>query len=156
VERDDLLAAGVYGLVDSLRRNGGDQGAGFAWYARTRIRGAVLDELRAQDWLGRRARERMAGGEGQQAHLVSFEDEGDLAGGDDPCELAEASSQRRALAAALLRLSDRERAVVRRYYFDGARLKDIAQELGLSEPRVSQILARAVARLRELLEIEAA
>src|SRR5262245_3477930 len=31
VQRDDLLAAGVCGLVDSLRRNGGDGGAAFSW-----------------------------------------------------------------------------------------------------------------------------
>src|SRR5262249_29295379 len=56
VHRDDLFSAGVFGLVDSLRRNGGDHGATFEWYARMRIRGAVFDELRAQDWLSRRTR----------------------------------------------------------------------------------------------------
>src|SRR5439155_19034005 len=56
VLRDDLIAAGVFGLVDSLRKNGGDQGVTFESYARIRIRGAILDELRTQDWLPRRAR----------------------------------------------------------------------------------------------------
>src|SRR3990167_4367950 len=56
VLRDDLVAAGVYGLVDSLRKNGGDHGPTFESYARIRIRGAILDELRTQDWLPRRAR----------------------------------------------------------------------------------------------------
>jgi RNA polymerase sigma factor for flagellar operon FliA len=161
VQRDDLLAAGVYGLVDSLRRNGGDGGDSFAWYARVRIRGAVFDELRAQDWLSRRVRQRLTTGEGDTpACFVSFEevanDETELAGGDDPAALVEASSQRRALAAALQQLPERERVVVGRYYFDGARLKDIGAELGLSEPRISQILARALGRLRELLVVEAA
>src|SRR6185295_4970526 len=62
VLRDDLIAAGVFGLVDSLRKNGGDQGAAFESYARIRIRGAILDELRAQDWLPRRARWAMRDG----------------------------------------------------------------------------------------------
>jgi len=162
VQRDDLLAAGVYGLVDSLRRNGGDGGDSFAWYARVRIQGAIFDELRAQDWLSRRVRDRLTGAEGDAPTcFVSFEevanDETELvAAGDDPCELVEASSQRRALAAALLQLPERERVVVGRYYFDGARLKDIGAELGLSEPRISQILARALGRLRDILAVEAA
>jgi RNA polymerase sigma factor for flagellar operon FliA len=161
VQRDDLLAAGVYGLVDSLRRNGGDGGDAFAWYARVRIRGAIFDELRAQDWLSRRVRQRLTTAEGDSsACFVSFEDcandETELAGGDDPSELVEASSQRRALAAALQQLPERERVVVGRYYFDGKKLKDIGAELGLSEPRISQILSRALGRLRELLVVEAA
>jgi RNA polymerase sigma factor for flagellar operon FliA len=157
VQRDDLLAAGVFGLVDSLRRNGGDGGVAFEWYARTRIRGAIFDELRAQDWLSRRAR---AGG-GVVACFVSFEevandDESGLAGSDDPSEAFESRSLRRALARALKQLPERERTVVARYYFEGARLKDISTELGVSEPRISQILARAIERLRVLLQNEAA
>lgn len=156
VQRDDLLAAGVCGLADSLRRNGGDGGEAFAWYARVRIRGAIFDELRAQDWLPRRLRDRPARpDDAGPASFVSFDDmgaeHGEIAGDDDPSAAVEASSERRALARALLTLSERERVVVARYYFDGARLREISAELGVSEPRISQILARAVSRLRELL-----
>ena len=56
IDRGDLLAAGMYGLVTSIERNGGDEGDTFAGYAKMRIRGAILDELRSQDWLSRRAR----------------------------------------------------------------------------------------------------
>jgi RNA polymerase sigma factor for flagellar operon FliA len=156
VQRDDLLAAGVFGLVDSLRRNGGDEGAGFEWYARTRIRGAVFDELRAQDWLSRRAR----ASERVSACFVSFDemegDEPELADLDDPAAAFESRSLCEALAQALAQLGDRERVVVARYYFEGARLKDIGNELGVSEPRISQILGRAIGRLREILVRHAA
>jgi RNA polymerase sigma factor for flagellar operon FliA len=157
VQRDDLLAAGAFGLVDSLRRNGGDEGAAFEWYARTRIRGAIFDELRSQDWLSRRAR--AAGG--VTACVVSIEDvagddESGLAGTSDPSEVFESRSLCRALARALLQLSERERIVVARHYLEGSRLKDIGAELGVSEPRISQILARALARLREILRVETA
>jgi RNA polymerase sigma factor for flagellar operon FliA len=155
VQRDDLFAAGVFGLVDSLRRNGGDGGASFEWYARTRIRGAIFDELRAQDWLSRRAR--AAGG--VTACFVSFEDivsdELCLAGPEDPFEAFASCCLRRSLACALTQLPERERTVVGRYYFEGARLKDIGAELGVSEPRISQILSRAIERLRGLLRAEA-
>src|SRR5215467_8820453 len=59
VLRDDLVAAGSFGLIDALRKSV-DRGPAFEWYARIRIRGAVVDELRAQDWLTRRARTRLA------------------------------------------------------------------------------------------------
>src|SRR5262249_27803395 len=77
LQRDGLLAAGLFGLVVALRRNGGAGGATFEWYARIRIRGAIVDELRAQDWLSRRARDRAtsqkeAGGGG--AAFVSLEE----------------------------------------------------------------------------------
>ena len=155
VQRDDLLAAGVFGLVDSLRRNGGDGGDAFEGYARCRIRGAVFDELRAQDWLSRRARAGEA-----PACFVSFDevsfDEHGLAGPEDPAEAFESRSLCRALAGALERLAERERTVVARYYFEGRRLKEIGAELGVSEPRISQILSRAIARLRQMLTVGSA
>ncbi len=156
VERDDLIAAGVFGLVDSLRRNGGDGGATFEWYAKTRIRGAIVDELRAQDWLSRRAR---AAGEGATS-FVSFEDvanddETGLAS-DDPSEVFETRCLARALGRALQQLPQREQRVVARYYFEGAKLKDIGAELGVSEPRISQLLGRAIERLRAILLSDAA
>lgn len=155
VPRDDLLAAGLCGLVDSLRRNGGDGGSTFTWYARVRIRGAIFDELRAQDWLPRRARDRLDAGE-EAASFVRLDDialheEAELAIADDPGTLAEASAERRALARALEALPERERLIVGRYYFDGVRMKDISVELGVSEPRISQILTRALSRLRGLM-----
>src|SRR5262245_36335542 len=56
VLRDDLIAAGMSGLWDAVRKHGHEQTENFDWYVRVRIRGAILDELRAQDWLPRRAR----------------------------------------------------------------------------------------------------
>jgi RNA polymerase sigma factor FliA len=159
VERDDLVAAGTFGLVEALQRNHGSQGPTFAWYARTRIRGAVVDELRAQDWLSRRARDRAtsdkaAGGVG--AAFVSLEETGlsaeaELASCADPAAEAEAKSDRRALSRALARLPDRERRVITMHYFEGAKLKTIGASLGVSEPRVSQLHARAIAQLRVMM-----
>ena len=56
VLREDLVAAGMSGLWDAIRRHGDTAGETFEWYVRVRVRGAILDELRAQDWLPRRAR----------------------------------------------------------------------------------------------------
>src|SRR6202000_1825308 len=56
VDLDDLIQAGMIGLMDAANRYKEDQGAQFETYASQRIRGAMLDELRANDWLPRSMR----------------------------------------------------------------------------------------------------
>jgi RNA polymerase sigma factor for flagellar operon FliA len=58
VDRDDLFHAGVIGLIDALGRFDPARDNAFSTYAVLRIRGAVIDELRARDWVPRGARER--------------------------------------------------------------------------------------------------
>jgi RNA polymerase sigma factor for flagellar operon FliA len=56
VELDDMIQAGMIGLMDALTRFEESQGTQFEVYAASRIRGAMLDELRSSDWLPRSAR----------------------------------------------------------------------------------------------------
>jgi len=56
VDADDLYGVGVTGLIAAVRRYDPEQQNTFSAYATTRIRGAVLDELRRLDWFPRRAR----------------------------------------------------------------------------------------------------
>jgi len=56
VDLDDLIQAGMIGLMDAAGRYKEDQGAQFETYASQRIRGAMLDELRNNDWLPRSMR----------------------------------------------------------------------------------------------------
>ena len=56
VELDDMIQAGMIGLMDAMNRFEESQGTQFEVYAASRIRGAMLDELRAGDWLPRSAR----------------------------------------------------------------------------------------------------
>lgn len=53
VDREDLHSAGMVGLLDAVRRYDPACGASFETFARLRIRGAVLDELRKMDWAPR-------------------------------------------------------------------------------------------------------
>lgn len=50
IELDDLVSAGLIGLMQSLERFKPEKGFKFKTYAEFRIRGAMLDELRSQDW----------------------------------------------------------------------------------------------------------
>jgi RNA polymerase sigma factor FliA len=59
VDVDDLLQAGMIGLLDAVSRYEETHGAQFETYAVQRIRGAMLDELRSSDWLPRSMRQNM-------------------------------------------------------------------------------------------------
>ena len=59
VEFDDIVQAGMVGLLDAVSRYEATQGAQFETYAAQRIRGAIVDELRSNDWLPRSLRQSM-------------------------------------------------------------------------------------------------
>ncbi|NIA53680.1 RNA polymerase sigma factor FliA [Massilia sp. TW-1] len=59
VEVDDLVQAGMIGLLDAINRYEENHGAQFETYAVLRIRGAMLDELRSSDWMPRSTRANM-------------------------------------------------------------------------------------------------
>lgn len=56
VEVDDLIQVGLIGLSDALTRFEASQGVQFETFATQRIRGAMLDELRDNDWMSRGSR----------------------------------------------------------------------------------------------------
>lgn len=56
VQVEDLIQTGMLGLLDAMQRFDATQGAQFETYASQRIRGAILDGLRANDWFPREVR----------------------------------------------------------------------------------------------------
>jgi RNA polymerase sigma factor for flagellar operon FliA len=56
VEADDLTSMGTFGLIEAIERFDIDRGVLFKTYCVNRIRGAILDELRALDWVPRLVR----------------------------------------------------------------------------------------------------
>jgi RNA polymerase sigma factor for flagellar operon FliA len=162
VLREDLIAAGMSGLWDAIRRHpdGGDES--FEWYVRVRIRGAILDELRAQDWLPRRARAAAEANAGTDAYVpppavVRIDDVSEWEQNRCLCDLSSSESAvaakftQETLAKAVELLPERERHIVSSHYFRGVKFKDLGAELGVSEPRISQLHSRAIARLKELM-----
>jgi RNA polymerase sigma factor for flagellar operon FliA len=162
VLREDLIAAGMSGLWDAIRRHPDGPTESFEWYVRVRIRGAILDELRAQDWLPRRARAAAEAQSGTDAYVpppavVRFDDVSEWE--QNRC-LADASSSEAAVAAkfaqetlakAVEQLPERERHIVSQHYFRGVKFKDLGAELGVSEPRISQLHSRAIQRLKGII-----
>ena len=60
VDHDDLVSAGIFGLVDAIDSFDVHRGVKFETYCAPRIRGAILDELRTLDWVPRLVRSRAA------------------------------------------------------------------------------------------------
>ncbi|MGH7524161.1 MAG: sigma-70 family RNA polymerase sigma factor [Gemmatimonadales bacterium] len=199
VSLDELVSAGSLGLMQAMAGFDIDRGLAFSTFAMRRIRGAILDELRARDPLSRadrahvrrldsavaeleqrsgraptprevahhlgvdsdtlhRWRERTA-----HAGVVSLESEPNgrvLADqlGDDGTDAVhgavERAERRGAIRAALANLPSRERLVVSRSYFEEKPLREIAAELGVTESRVCQLRAQALARLRRVQTLE--
>src|ERR1700728_1344965 len=58
VELDDLMSAGIFGLMDAINAFDLERGVKFETYCAPRIRGAILDELRSMDWVPRLVRSR--------------------------------------------------------------------------------------------------
>lgn len=59
VEFDDIQSVGIIGLIDAIDKFDETKGTSFKVYAEIRIRGAIIDELRQQDWVPRSVRERV-------------------------------------------------------------------------------------------------
>ena len=85
IELDELVSAGTVGLVQALEGFDPGRGQAFSSYAMPRIRGAMLDELRAQDWRTRGGRSRVRALDRAQAQL-----EQQLGRRPDPQQVAEA------------------------------------------------------------------
>jgi len=58
VDIDDLMSAGIFGLMDAIESFDLSRGVKFETYCAPRIRGAILDELRTMDWVPRLVRSR--------------------------------------------------------------------------------------------------
>jgi RNA polymerase sigma factor for flagellar operon FliA len=61
VELDDLISAGMIGLIDALDKYDPSRGVKFKTYAELRVRGAILDSLRNLDWAPRSLRKKRKG-----------------------------------------------------------------------------------------------
>ncbi len=71
---------------------------------------------------------------------------------EDPFKFSEISNLRNIIENALAKLDDKEREVIKMYYFHGFHMKEISKRLNVSESRISQIHSSAIMKLRAELE----
>ncbi len=164
LEASDLVSSGVIGLAEAWERYDSSRGVAFEAYAVPRVRGAIIDAIRASDWVPRKARQRSRRTGEPVAMLVSLDGartdgESDSHAdklADDGCPIPGAdllsAERRQELIITLNRLPEREKMIVTQHYFHGVQLAEIARQLGVTESRVSQLHGRALRMLREGLE----
>lgn len=162
VEVDELISDGVIGLMDALRRYDPARGVGFSAYAGYRIRGAILDGLRARDPVPRRVRRRQKAVETDpwnppppgSLHFLPLE-EALLVPADesaDPEALVLEEELRQRVRLGLQALPPRDLEVVVLRLVRGLPLRTVARMLSLSITRVAEIQSRGIQRLRRYLE----
>ena len=140
VHRDDLLSAALEGLVQAALRYRPGAGASFPTWARRRIDGAIIDEMRAADILPRAMRQRLNAAE---QPFNPLEPLGDI---DVPHDGHEGSSAL-VVTLAAVPLSARLRQVLQDY-IDGVPAQDTALVIGVSVSRISQLRAELWATLK--------
>lgn len=201
MDQEDLMSWGVMGLLDAIETFDPGRKTKFESYAISKIRWAILDEFRKEDWVPRRVRVRAQevertrhklaqtlrraptreeiseeigiGMDEYQSFLKQYSRSqvGSLearieVGGNtgvefqamivdrfavNPESAAEMGEIREHLVQAIGSLEEQERVVATFYFYDGLTLKEIGKALQLSEGRISQILRRALSKLRALL-----
>jgi RNA polymerase sigma factor for flagellar operon FliA len=203
VDREELATAGALGLVEAARRFDETRGVPFDRFAAQRIRGAILDAVRAADWAPRSVRtlarrlesveQKLATDLGRVPSLsetaaaldmkieeltklqdrmfrsvvlaleyeVSDSDE-DLTLVDvlsdestlEPSEELEVRELHSYLRDAVKLLPDRHRLVIVGYFLEGRKSQDLAELLGVTESRISQLRSEALVMLRDGIEAQ--
>ena len=155
IDRDDLQSYGCIGLMQAVERFDSTKGAAFETYAGHRIRGAFRDERRLVEWVPRTVRE-----EGTPVtKMVSLDaevGEGDATrlkaavGADGRATLRDLHFHD-AARRALLALAPKRRRIFEAYYLDGHLMPEVAEQVGLTTGRVSQIITEDLAYLTRAL-----
>ena len=156
----ELLSMAGYGLVDAASRYDGRGDGRFCAYARVRIWGTICDELGRLGIVPRHiyrdakaqfrresvgySRVRCLRDPALGLHRANWLSEQCL----DPFDRVVCRELCGGLRSAVDALPPKERFVVRRHYFDGERLMDVARELKVSKFVVSRLHARALRHLR--------
>ena len=200
---EDLISAGTLGLVEAAHRYDPSVGVKFSTFAYSRIKGSVIDCLRANDQLSRSARgqlielrghiaefhkcngrrptivelARQAGLEQKEVlrylsyekwdYVGSLQDDAadaqgehnvlsDLIAADVATPLEELQWKERVerLGVAIEKLPERQKQIIVMYYYEELYMSEMAEILGISESRVSQLHTRALYNLTRKLEAE--
>lgn len=203
IDCQDLVNVGILGLIDAVDRFDLSRGTPFKGYAEIRIRGAIVDSLRASDWVPLVVRRKVARIEGARRtlrqrtgvepgrlemagaldlspegydrvvgsavllHVVSLDGPMDADSGlalaeriadnaEHPVDRWIGEEARAAMFVAIQQLPVIERDVLRLYYDQGLKYREIGRTLGVCESRVCQLRAQAIAHVRKQVGATAA
>ena len=160
IEQSDLVSYGIFGLLDAIDKFDPGRQVKFETYAITRIKGAIIDELRSSDWVPRSVRAKARSVEGAyvrlEAELLRTPTDAEVAAelGMTEGDLHEVFNQISFIGLVPLDgvlsggTGEREKIVLTLYYYEGLTLAEIGDVLGVTESRVCQIHTKAVLQMR--------
>jgi RNA polymerase sigma factor FliA len=172
VLKDDLVSAGIIGLLDAANKFDASSGVQFEKYAGFRIRGAMIDELRKMDCVPRAVRakinrtrkfcelfEKMNGRTPEIDEVTSlneafvYDRDIDLedcpSQEEDSFEILSREETKRDLAKMLKELSQSEKTVISLMYYNQRSMTEVGEEMGLTVSRISQIHKGVLSKLRK-------
>lgn len=157
---EDREAAGTIGLIQAVDRYAPERGVPFEAFARVRIRGAIIDEMRRLN--GRvSVVSGTAADDAAKQRTVSLEelaehgDRPDVGISNGVDERIASDGLRQEVSAALNMIPPRERSLLAAYYSEGLTLAAIGARFGFSEARACQIHGKAIRQLRLLMGVRA-
>ena len=172
IEFDELVNTGIIGLIKAIDKFD-EKKAQFSTYAYIKIRGEILDYLRTLHIVPRTMREKIKKEKEHNdrdiplsnlAILVSLDkaiggDEGSsklidimISKDKSPEEQAISSEEKEILESAVDSLNEKEKRVLQMFFFEEKDPKEIAQNLQISQSRVSQIKSQALRKLKVVLQ----
>lgn len=147
---EDGISDGMVGLMQAAHAYQPGLGATFRTFAHSRIRGAVIDGLRA--WRGRTGDWGFEGRGHRQLEFYSYDEPDYIDKHGEPVfrqfwveeEILDGlleDEDRQLVVESIARLPERQRMIVALYYFEQMTLREIGELFGLTESRLSQIVA---------------
>ena len=147
VRREDIEQAALFGLWSWKRKHPDESADGWMGGLIIRIRGAIQDELRAQDWLPRKHKRERA-----EMRIHTLHDAlAERLRSDDPDPEQALALKQEAEEARRAPLSERQAKFIDLAYYRDLKQSGAAVKMGLTEARVCQIHARAIQIMREHL-----
>ncbi len=161
VDEKDYFQFGVEGLSEAIDRFDPDYGTKFETYAIQRIRGKIIDELRKLQIKPRSLNPETDiqyknvslnysydGDDGYQLYEVLPSE------AEQPDEILQKDEQKDILIKLIQSLNERDRLIISLYYYENLNDKEIADTLGITVSRVSQIHTKIIKEMKEKLQVE--
>lgn len=162
VDERDFFQYGIEGLSEAIDRFDPDYGTKFETYAIQRIRGKIIDELRK---IQIKPRTNYNSDNEVYYKNISLTNPVDNDEGymlyevipdevDQPDEVVHKEEQKDVLISLIKELNERDRLVITLYYYENLNYKEIAEVLGITVSRVSQIHSKIVKELKEKMQFQ--
>jgi len=141
VDVEELQSAAYLGLVEAASRFDESKGIAFSTFAYPRISGAILDHLRQQSW-GKRTDPKAA------YSLDTPTSDDDNVAMKDMLVAEEDSNADELLEMVSNEFDDQAQKVMKLYFIDDCSMKEVGEQFGVSESRISQLISKYKARIK--------